>query len=151
MRLKTYKTPTWAERLIAEVCNEEGIRVPSVTWQKRPMHRFSSGRAGRGYMRVTAGGDRKEVKQVVLHELVHVIQGHTGFSGGGYGHDAEFYAKLFEIGKRHGIGAMAIKKRENWYKPRGVKQGYRLYLRRQREAQATAKADAIVLKWSTSA
>jgi len=132
VRLKQYKTPAWAERLVAQVCAEEGLYPPRVVWQKRPATLSTSGVANSGRIRITAGLDRRGCKQALLHELVHVIQGQKGWRT--YGHDEEFYAKLFELGARYRVGAQYIKQKETWYKPRGVKKGYRLYLRRKREA-----------------
>lgn len=135
MRLKTYKTPAWADRLIREVCANEGVRVPSVVWQKKPATMGTTGQAWGHRMRITAGLDRKACKEVVLHELVHVIQGQPGGSQYGRNHEAEFYAKLFHLGRKYRVGAAYIKRRETGYKPRGVKQGYRLYLKQLREAE----------------
>jgi hypothetical protein len=92
---------------------------------------LSTGIAWAYTIRFRAGTNRKDQKHCLIHELVHSIMGQRG--KGNCHHNEEFYAKLFELGKRHGVGAAYIKQRENWYKPRGVKQGYSLYLRRLRE------------------
>ena len=129
MRLRSYKVPVWADKLIRTISAEEGIRPPRVVWMKRRDRLYSSGRAGPHEVRIVAGNNRKDQKEVVLHEMVHVIFGKSGRYGGCTSHGPEFYAKLYEIGKRHRVGAAYIKQRESWYKPRGVKAGYRLYLK----------------------
>ena len=132
MKLRSRPVPAWAKKVIAQVCTEEGIKEPRVTWQKVDRDQ-SSGMAWPYHFRITAGNYKKEVKEVLLHELTHCVRGQSGASKGSRGHDAEFYATLFRIAKRHQIGAAFIKRREGWYKPRGIKQGYALYLRRLRE------------------
>jgi hypothetical protein len=135
MKLKEVKPPVWASKLVVEVCAEEGVRPPRVTWMRRPTQGHSTGEANSSWLRVVAGNNRKEVREVLLHELTHSVLGHYGRSKGGrtrYGHGAEFYAAFFAIAKRHGIGAQYIKQHESWYRPRGLKAGYRLYLRRAR-------------------
>lgn len=115
--------------MIDEVCAEEGIRPPRVRWMKRK-HLFSSGKAWSWNLQVVAGTNRKEVREVLLHELTHVVMGQTAAYDAHHGE--VFYAKFFAIAKRHGIGAQFIKQREKWYKPRGLKAGYRLYLKQMR-------------------
>ena len=136
MRLKSHPVPAWANRLIDQICTEEGVRKPSVTWQKVG-RAGTSGVAWTHSIRMTVGTDRKNAKEALIHEMCHVVLGQTGALRGNRGHDAEFYAKLFEVGKRHRVGAAYIKARENGYKPRGVKAGYRLYLAQNRQPQAT--------------
>ncbi len=129
MRLRSYAVPAWAKKLIQAISTEERIRTPRVVWMKRKDRNSSSGVARSNTIRFVEGADRKEAKEVLIHEMCHVILGQNGAYGGNSSHGAVFYAKLFEVGKRHRVGAQYIKSKENWYKPRGVKAGYRLYLR----------------------
>lgn len=129
MRLRSYVVPAWAKKLIQEISTEERIRPPRVVWMRRKDRAVSSGRAWRNEIRLVEGTDRKGAKEVLIHEMCHVILGQKGAYLGNRGHGAEFYAKLFEIGKRHRVGAAYIKQREMWYKPQGVRAGYRLYLK----------------------
>lgn len=130
MRLKTVKIPVFFERLIDTIAQEEGIPSPVVNWCKRKSV-YSAGNAWAGAMTIRAGSDKKDTKEIVLHEMTHIIQCEAGASTS-RAHAPEFYAKLFTLAKRHGVGAAYIKSRESWYKPRGVKEGYRLYLKQLR-------------------
>lgn len=129
MRLRSYVVPAWAKKLIQEISTEEHIRSPRVVWMKRNDRQESSARAWTNEIRFVAGSNRRYAKEVLIHEMCHVILGQKGAFRGNRGHGAAFYAKLFEVGKRHRVGVAFIKQREMWYKPRGVKAGYRLYLK----------------------
>ncbi len=129
---KKYPMPKWAVTLTQKVCREEGIRIPTITWMKQPSRVESRGTAWPYHIDLTAGTSRAGAKIVLLHELTHSVMGQKGRSNSN--HNEQFYAKFYAIGKRHGVGAKAIQKRDGWYKPRGVKAGYRLYLKRLREA-----------------
>lgn len=120
--------PLWAQRIITEVCEEEGIEEPEVNWRHKTgrmaFSPYSSGHANENRLTLTAGADRKDQRLILLHELSHVIRGAKARS---YKHDADFYAKMFELVWRYGPSIGYAKSRERTYKPRGMKAGYRLY------------------------
>ena len=131
MRRKSYLVPAWATKLIDKISDEEQVFRPYVTWQK--VNRLGShGSAWSNSIRITQGIDKKRTKETVIHEMCHVILGQKGSYSKNTKHGADFYAKLFEVGRRYRIGAAYIKAHETWYKPRGVRAGYRLYLTQQK-------------------
>jgi hypothetical protein len=99
-------TPSWAARLVAQVCAEAEVPEPILRW-RRAARSPSSGvtRKAAGVVVVTAGTDLLDQRLTLLHELAHWLgpavrprrRGRVAH------HDARFYARAFRLYQEHGI------------------------------------------------
>jgi hypothetical protein len=99
------EAPAWARSLVLEVCSQADTSLPRLTWRARNRP-TSSGvtRRSEGAITLVAGLDPLDQRLTLLHELAHWL---TPLSrrrrGGARHHDAGFYARAFELYRRHGV------------------------------------------------
>ena len=98
-------TPTWAVRVVADVCESAGVAVPSVTWRRSRESNGSSGRYFPTEVRivVTAGSSRTDQRLVLLHELAHHLNP-------GDGHSPAFWRSAWGLYRRHRLLAYALRR-----------------------------------------
>lgn len=102
--------PAWAQTLTAKVLADRGqYHGVHMTWRRRTGE-FSSGTtwSERRRIAIRSGSSRKDAKLVVLHELAHIITGHT--------HTPEFWDCAWELYRDYGVNLVYAQKREFTYK-----------------------------------
>lgn len=82
-------TPAWASRLVEAVADRAGREPPQVVWRRRDGY-SSSGHHCAGRIVVTAGTDRHDARESLLHELAHWLNPRDN-----HGHD--MYQTLFAL------------------------------------------------------
>ena len=66
-------TPVWVTELVYRACAQFGLRVPVIVWRRGgPYRTRASGSCRPGRIVVTATKDRRDAREVVLHELAHL-------------------------------------------------------------------------------
>jgi hypothetical protein len=99
-------TPSWAARLVAQVCAEAEAPEPVLRW-RRAGRSPSSGvtRKAAGVVVVTAGSDLLDQRLTLLHELAHWLGPAVRRTRRGRvaHHDARFYAAAFRLYQENGI------------------------------------------------
>lgn len=125
--------PTWANRLIKQVCKDYRRKLPVVQWYDCSNTRnHSSGRTwhwrGRAVSRssgyvwrhwnkihISAGADEQDQKLVLLHELAHHIMNKTR-KGSKAHHSQKFWELAFELYDQYGIDLEYAYDRERHYR-----------------------------------
>jgi hypothetical protein len=100
------RLPAWASELIAAVCADEGVEVPSVVRWRRRRGPHSSGvtRPALGVIAVSAGSDELDARLTLLHELAHWIGPRRRRVRRRVAHhDRAFYLRAFPLYRAHGI------------------------------------------------
>ncbi len=138
---KRGRAPAWAIKLCEQVCQEEGVRVPSIRWRVAyappqqvsptvraafnipPTYLHSSGRAWYDWISITAGNEKRETKIVLLHELAHVIRMQKRDDRS---HGSAFYEVAWRLWRRHRCGFDNVIAREAHYKVECLKTAVRL-------------------------
>lgn len=102
------EAPAWAVDLVERVCADAGVERPLLRWRRRARE-TSSGvtRRASGTVAVVAGSDEADQRLTLLHELAHwlvPVRARRRRAGATH-HDARFYARAFELYRRHAIPA----------------------------------------------
>ena len=99
------EAPAWARSLVLEVCAQADAPLPRLSWRTRDRP-TSSGVTRRADDAITlvAGTDPLDQRLTLLHELAHWL---TPLPRRRHGrarhHDAGFYARAFDLYRRHGV------------------------------------------------